>query len=69
MKERKSADAKFPEELTPMYIEDISRGPSEVDAMGPIREAVDFRKLELYAAFGIEKEDGGAPTYDDTSMR
>ena len=45
----------------PMYIDDISRGPSEVDAMDSIREAVDFRKLELYAAFGIEKEDGGAP--------
>ena len=45
----------------PMYIEDISRGPSEVDAMDSIREVVDFRKLELYAAFDIEKEEGGAP--------
>ena len=61
MMERKSADAKFLDGLMPTHIDSGPRTPVHVGALDSLQEGVDFRKLDLYAAFNIEREDGGDP--------
>ena len=63
MMERKSADAKFLDGIMPTHIDSGQRTPEHVGELDSPQEGVDFRKLDLYASFNIdrEREDGGSP--------
>ena len=61
MVERKSADAKFVGGIMPTHIDSGPRTPEQVGELDSLREGVDFRELDLYASFNIERADGGSP--------
>ena len=54
--ERKSADAKSLDGITPTHIDSGPRTPGELGELDSLREGVDFGKLDLYASFNIERE-------------
>ena len=62
--ERKSADAKSIDGIMPTHIDSGPRTPDQVGELDSLREGVDFRKLDRYASFNIEREKTAElPTY------
>ena len=60
MKERRESDARFLDDIMPIYIDVVTRGAGAADPTDVVHEVIDLRKLELYANFGTWREDGRA---------
>ena len=60
MKESRASGAKFLDDLMPIYIDVVTRGAGAADPAAVVHGLIDFMKLELYANFGTEREDGRA---------